>query len=131
MEGKKQVLEEAKKDRTGLALCTDGSKLDKGKVKAAVCWKDKMFGHWKNKSIFPGENKEILDTELWAILEALGVARKETLNDGNTPITIFCDLQKALKIIQHPPFHQENRILRSLIHQKAGELQSNGHSIAI
>ena len=37
MEGKKQALEEAKKDRTGLVLWTKGSKLDKGKVGAAVC----------------------------------------------------------------------------------------------
>ena len=123
IEGKKQALEEAKKDRTGLVLWTDGSKLDKGKVGAAVCWKD--------KSVFLAKNKEILDAELWAILEALGVAKKETLNGWNTPITIFCDSQKALKTIQHPPIHQENRFLRSLIYQKTGELQSNGHSITI
>lgn len=61
----------------------------------------------------------------------MGFARKKTLNNRNAPITIFCDSQKALKIIQHPPFHEKNLVLRSLIHQNAGELQSNGHSIAI
>ena len=80
------------------------------------------------QSVFLGKNKEILDAELWAILEALGIARKETLNGRDTPITIFCNSQKALKTIQHPPNHQENRFL---IYQKTVELQANGHSIAI
>lgn len=39
IEPKKQALEKAKKDRTGLVLWTDGSKLDEGKVGAAVCWR--------------------------------------------------------------------------------------------
>ena len=77
IEGKKQALEEAKKDRTGLVLWTDGSKLDKGKIGAAVCWKDNRLSQWKDKSVFLGEKKEILDEELWAILEALDVARKK------------------------------------------------------
>lgn len=131
IEGRNQALKEAKKNRMGLVLWTDGSKLDKGKVGTAVCWKDKRLGQWKEKSIFLGKNKEILDAELWAILEALGIARKETINDKDMPITIFCDSQKALKTIQQPPSHQENRVLRSLIYQKAGELQSNGYSTAI
>lgn len=44
IEGKKKALEEAKNDRTGLVLCTDGSKLGKGKFKATVCWKNKRVG---------------------------------------------------------------------------------------
>lgn len=35
-----------------------------------------------------GKNKEIFDAELWAILEALGMARK-TIDAGNTPINFF------------------------------------------
>ena len=38
---KKEAFEAAKKDRTGLVLWTDGSKLDQGQTAAAVCWKDK------------------------------------------------------------------------------------------
>lgn len=41
-----------------------------------------------------GKAKEILDAELWAISEALAIAKK-TVNVGNTPITIFCDSQKS------------------------------------
>ena len=59
-----------------------------------------MADRWKEKSIFLGKNKKILDAELWAISGALGIASK-TVNIGRTPITIFCDLQKQL----HFPLH--------------------------
>lgn len=58
--------------------------------------------------MFLGKAKEILDAELWAISEALAIAKK-TVNVGNTPITIFCDSQKVLKAIALPPTYQENR----------------------
>ena len=57
--------------------------------------------------MFLGENKEILGAELWAISEALDIAKK-TINMGNMPIAIFCDLQIALKAIALPPTYQEN-----------------------
>lgn len=37
---RKQALREATKDRTGLVIWTDGSKLSNGRCGAAVCWKD-------------------------------------------------------------------------------------------
>lgn len=77
IECKKQALEAAKKDRTGLVLWTDGSKLDNGNLGATVCWRDKSLGQWNDKIVFLGKNKEILDAELWAILEALSILRKE------------------------------------------------------
>lgn len=105
---KKEALEEARKDRTGLVLWTDESKFDQGHIAAAVCWKDKTAGQWKEKSMFLGKNKEILDAELWAISEVLDIAKKTT-NMGNMPTTIFCDLQIALKATALPPTYQENR----------------------
>ena len=45
------------------------------------------------------------------------------------PIKNFCDSQKAPKAIAHSPVHQDNRFLKSLIYQKTGELQWDGHSI--
>ena len=64
VKGKREAIEEAKKDKAGLVLWTDGSKLDQGHAAAAVCWEDKPAGEWKEKSIFLGKNKEILDAEL-------------------------------------------------------------------
>ena len=99
---KKQALKEARKYRAGLIFWTDGSKLDQGNTGAAVCWKDKALDRWKEKSIFLGKNKEILDVELWAIWKALEIALRETTNMKNVPVTLFYDSQKALKEIIRP-----------------------------
>ena len=53
------------------------------------------------------------------------------LNERDAPVTIFCDSQKALKAIQHASSCNENRFLRNLIYQKAGDFQRNGHLVAI
>ena len=128
---KKQAFHEAKKYRLGLVLLTDGSKLHHGNVGAAVCWRDKRLGQWKDKSVFLGKVKEILGAELWAILEALCIAEKETQEAENTPVKSFCDSQKALKAIEQPYTPQGNWFLRSLIYQKTQKLQDNGCVITI
>lgn len=97
---------------------------------AASVGETKGLVNGKTKTFFGG-GKEILDANLWEISETLGIARKETLNARNASITIFCDSQKAPKTIQQPRIPQENRFLRSFIYQKTGELQSNGHCLAI
>lgn len=91
IECKKKALQEAKKYITVLVLWADGSKLDQGNVRVAVCWRDERLNQWKEKYFFLGENKEILDAELWAVSEALNIARKETLNAKDILIKIFCD----------------------------------------
>ncbi len=88
---------------------------------AIVRWKDKDHGQWKNNNVFLGKNKRILDAELWAILEALGIARKKIQNTRNTSMTIFCDSQ-GLQTIQHPCAHKKNQFLKSLIYQKTKKL---------
>lgn len=88
---KKEALEEARKDRTGLVLWTDGSKLDQGHIAAAVCWKDETDGQWKEKSMFLGKNKEILGAELWAISEALDIAKK-TINMGGRWLSCYSNI---------------------------------------
>lgn len=69
----------------------------------------------KKKKVFLGNNKEVLNVELWILLEALDIAIKTT-NMKITLITIFCDLQKALKTIVFFFICQENRFLRILIY---------------
>ncbi len=85
----------------------------------------------ERKSIFLGRNKEILDVELWAILEALDIAAKKTQNMTNAPVTIFCDSQEALKAIEYPPSHKRNRFLRGFIYDKTKKLKSNRHCVTI
>ncbi len=61
-------------------------------------------------------------------LSALEIARDETSNTSNAPITIFSDSQKALREIQHPTSHK-NRFLRGQIYYQATILESTGHPI--
>ena len=122
IQAKKDAIKEARKYRPGLVMWTDGSKLDQ-RVGAAVCWREKTRDLWKEKGVFLGKNKEILDAELWAISIALDVAAKETL-DANAPVTIFCDSQKALKVIGNPSSHKENRFLSSVVNSPSGPVQA-------
>ena len=89
----------------------------------------------ERKDCLSGKKKEILDgelyAELWAFSNALGIAVKKTLNAKDVPITVSCDSQKALRAIEHSPYHKENQFLRSLIHEKAEKFENNGHYIAI
>ena len=88
---------------------------------AAVYWKDKSATKWKERSIFLGQNKEILNVEVWAISEALEIAKKLT-SPRIWLVTIFSDLQKAFRIIALPCTPQENWYLRSLVYKKTEEL---------
>ncbi len=128
IKNRNEALEGAKKDRTGLIFWTDGSKLDQGHAAAALCWKDKPAGQWREKSVFLGKNKEVLDAELWAVSETLDIAKKR-INIVNKLVTIFCDSQKAFKAIVLSLTYQGNRFLQGLIYQKAQELQQNGYPI--
>lgn len=83
MEAKRKALEEAKKCLAGTVMWTDGSKLGQGNlaVGPAVSWKNKDLNRWKVATVFSGKNKEILDAELWAIADALEMARKKELKN--------------------------------------------------
>lgn len=131
IQAKKNAIEEARKYRPGLVMWTDGSKLDRGSVGAAVCWREKALDLWKEKGDFLGKNKEILDVEVWAISMALDAALKETLDAKDAPVTIFRDSQKALRVIGNSPSHKENRFLRGCIYGKAEKLERNGHHVTL
>lgn len=93
-----------------LILWTDGFKLDQSHVVAAVCWKNKPAGQWKEKREFLGKNKEVLNAKICAVSEVLDIVKKR-INMVNKQVTIFCDSQKALKAIALPLTCQENRFL--------------------
>lgn len=82
-------MKEVKKDNPGLILLTDGLKLDSAQVAAAVCQEEKSTAKQKEKSAFLKKNKEILDIELYAILEVLEI--EEKLANPGTPVTNFSD----------------------------------------
>ena len=129
IDNKAQALTEARKDHLGLTMWTDRSKISNGRCGASVCWKDMKSKQWRQKSLFLDKNKEILDTELWAISEALDTAIRKTSTAHNTLLTIFCDSQKALTTIRLPPLQKENRFLRAQIYYKAEKLKTYGHTV--
>lgn len=65
------------------------------------------------------------------ISDALDIAAKKTLNIKNAPETIFCDSQKALRVIKHPPRTKKNQFLQGFICKKNKRLKSNGHHVTI
>lgn len=48
-----------------------------------------------------------------------------------TPVKIFCNLQKALRVIQHIALCNEHRFSIDLINHKAEELQCDGYLVSI
>lgn len=78
-----------------------------------------------------GNNKEVLDAELWAIAEGLKIAREITVNIHNTPVTIFSDLQEALTVIRLLTSGTSSTYLRNLIHQRTFDVGSNGYFFAL
>ena len=78
IEKKEKAIKQAKKYQVGTVVWTDGSKLDTGNVGAAVTWRDKNLDKRKERGVFLGKNKEIIDAELWAIVMALEAAKRET-----------------------------------------------------
>ena len=84
IEEKEKAIMQAKRGQRGAVLWTDGSKLNTGNVGAAVTWKDIRLNKWRVTSLFLRKNKEVLDSELWAIAMALEAAKKETRSDFST-----------------------------------------------
>ena len=93
IQAKKDVIKKVKKYQPGLVIWTDRSKLENRYLKSAI--------YQREKNVFLDKNKEILYVKLQAILTTLDVIVKKILNVKDTPITIFYNLQKVLKIIRN------------------------------
>jgi ribonuclease HI len=103
----------------GIAIFTDGSKLEDGWTGCAAVWKG-PDGCWQGRKLFMGRNKEVFHAELYAIWVGLMSARKhqdEWEAVGPKSLTIFTDAQAALKRIRNddpgPGQWLARRILRT------------------
>ena len=84
---------EAEKDRPGLTMFTDRSRLDSGAVGYAVAWKNGQT--WKGIKTHMGYNQAAYDAECAALGRALESAlRRNTILER---ITIFTDAQAAIR----------------------------------
>jgi ribonuclease HI len=92
VEDRERAIEEAKKDREGLTIFTDGSRLESGATGYAVAWK--AGNRWVGVKAHMGYNQEAFDAECAALARALEVAAKR--QTGPKAVTIFTDSQAAM-----------------------------------
>jgi len=84
---------EVEKDRPGLTMFTDGSRLDDGAAGCAVVWKRGLT--WAGIKMHLGYNQEAYDAECAALARALeSASRRQT---GPERVTIFTDAQATIR----------------------------------
>jgi len=92
-----QALEEARKERDGLVLWTDGSKKEDEWVGCAVVWKEER---WNKRRVHLGRQKEAFDAEMYAMSEAVKIADNICREKEVRRVTVFTDSQATLRRIQ-------------------------------
>ena len=90
-----QVLKEAKLERDGLVLWTDGSRKEDEWVGCAVVWKEE--GRWSKRRVHQGRQKEAFDAEMYAMSEAMKIADENAETEKITRVMVFTDSQATLK----------------------------------
>jgi hypothetical protein len=87
-------------DSTTWPIYSDGSR-DAGHVGTGVAWKTGEREWKKKKKVYLGTNKEVIDAELYGILEAVKVARKKSRRQTFRRATVFVDAQSTLHRIKN------------------------------
>jgi len=93
-----QALKEAKLERDGLVLWTDGSGKEDEWVGCAVVWEE--GGRWNKRRTHLGQQKEVFDVEMYAMSEAMKIADEKAEKEKFTRVTVFTDSQATLRRIQ-------------------------------
>jgi len=93
-----QALEEAKREREGLVLWTDGSRKEDEWTGCAAVWKEE--GRWNKRRVHLGRQKEAFDAEMYAMSEAVKIADEISRNKEVRRVTVFMDSQATLRRIQ-------------------------------
>jgi len=89
-----QALKEAKLEREGLVLWTDGSRKEDEWVGCAVVWEE--GGRWNKRRTHLGRQKEAFDAEMYVMSEAMKVADEKAEKEKFTRVTVFTDSQATL-----------------------------------
>jgi len=95
IQDEEQVLEEAKLERDGLVLWTDGSRKEDEWVGCAVVWDEET--RWKKRRVHLGRQKEAFDAEMSAMSEALKIPDEMAEEKKVTRVTVFMDSQATLR----------------------------------
>jgi len=88
-----QALEEARKEREGLVLWTDGSRKEDEWVGCAVVWKEER---WNKRRVHLGRQKEVFDAEMYAMSEAVKIVDEICRMKEVRRVTIFTNSQVTL-----------------------------------
>jgi len=83
----------AEKERQGLVMFTDGSRMEDGAAGYAVAWKNGQT--WKGIKTHMGYNQEAYDAECAALARALEEASRRNMPPER--VTIFSDAQAAIR----------------------------------
>lgn len=101
IEEKNPAIDKAKTETANFARWCDGSKWNKSGAGAAVFWKENAINkRWQEWKVFWGENKEIIDVEIWGISEALKVVKKKPQQLSYWLLTYFA-IPKQLKSLEN------------------------------
>jgi len=92
-EEREEAKKEAEKERPGLVMFTDGSRLESEAAGYAVAWKNRQA--WEGIKTHMGYNQEAYDVECAALAHALQTATKRVPTRSH--VTIFTDAQVAIK----------------------------------
>jgi len=98
IQDQEQALKEAKLEREGLVLWTDGSRKEDEWVGCAVVWEEE--GKWKKRRVHLGRQKEAFDAEMDAMSEAMKIGGEMAGKQEITGVTVFTDSQATLRRIQ-------------------------------
>ena len=107
-------------------MWTGGSRLESGKVGAAVAWRED--GGWTERSTYQGTNKEVFDAEVFAILRAVRFLNER--NEAGQDYTVFSDSQAAVAQIRHDDCGPAQALARAVV-ETSYELRQRGCSISV
>jgi len=93
LEERGEAKKEAEKERLGLVMFTDGSRLESEAAGYAVAWQNGQT--WEGIKTHMGYNQEAYDTECAALERALETATRRVPTPSH--VTIFTDAQAAIK----------------------------------
>ena len=129
IEGESEALHTAQNwDESGHdTIWTDGSKLGSGRTGAACAWQTVREG-WTGRRFYLGDNKEVFDTEVFAILQALRVFNER--GQSGKEYTIFSDCQPAIQRARSDQLGPGQCWARAIIEVASG-LVARGNSIDI
>ena len=108
-------------------IWTDGSKLNSGRAGAACAWQT-VQERWTGRRFYLGDNKEVFDAEVFAILQTLRVFDER--GQAGKEYTVFSDCQPAVQRARLDQLGPGQCWARAII-EVASRLAARGNSIDI